>query len=94
MRDNVFVCCACADNRAAAERWLSVLEGAGLRVVQPRVQPDATPTTSSSNTGGMAGAAGTQQAGEADGRLQDRCASVSLTVQQCLGTWLVQREKW
>lgn len=67
-------CCACADNRAAAERWLSVLEGAGLRVVHPHGQPDATTTSSSGGYSG--GMGGMNQAGEADGQLQDRYATV------------------
>lgn len=60
------LCCVCADNRAAAERWLQCLESVGLRVVRSKeAAVAAAPRDSSTSTP-------RKQQAQTDAQTQDR----------------------
>jgi hypothetical protein len=65
-----------SDNRAAADRWLTCLQAAGLRLLGTAEQPAAATTTSASTSihrpSVTGNTAGDGTAGYADRRQQDR----------------------
>jgi hypothetical protein len=63
---------AAADNKAAAERWLSCLDGLGLRVL-----------TSKGSAGGQQDSSGNAGRRQLDGRLQDRYAGSGSLMRAC-----------
>lgn len=62
---------AAADNKAAAERWLTCLESVGLRVVYSRADAPSSSGTAAQHDG-TSSTTGRDNASEADGRLQER----------------------